>query len=145
LVSNQEKLFIYGVGKPGVGTGLESRMGDTTITGSKAMLFGEDTTFEDIYETPEGVGEPPSFDFITIVAPAGMLGIVLNDNQGGDFPVVYAVKSTSPLHGRVQVGDMLVTVDEVDCRGVASRTISSFLSSRSQSPMRTMVLARESI
>ncbi len=120
-------------------------MGDTTITGSKAMLFGEDTAFEDIYETPEGVGEPPSLDFITVVAPAGILGIVLNDNPGGDFPVVYAVKATSPLHGRVQVGDMLVEVDEVDCRGVASRTISSFLSSRSQSPMRTMVLVRGSI
>ena len=130
------------MGKPGVGTGLESRMGDTTITGSKAMLFGEDTAFEDIYETPEGVGEPPSLDFITIVAPAGILGIVLNDNPGGDFPVVYAVKATSPLHGRVQVGDMLVEVDEVDCRGMSSHTISSFLSSRSQNPVRTLILAR---
>ncbi len=120
-------------------------MGDTTITGSKAMLFGEDTAFEDIYQTPEGVGEPPSPDFVTIVAPSGLLGIVLNDNPGGNFPVVYAVKATSPLHGRVQVGDILLTVDEVDCRGMASRAMSSFLSSRSQNPTRTLVLARGSI
>ena len=116
-------------------------MGDTTITGSKAMLFGEDTAFEDIYETPEGVGEIPSFDFITIVAPAGMLGIVL-DNPSGDFPVVHAIKETSPLHGNIFVGDLLVSVDEVDCRGMSPRAVSSFLSSRSQNPVRTLILAR---
>ena len=122
---------------------MESRMGDTTVTGSKAMLFGEDTTLEDIYQTSGGAGAPPSLDFITVVAPAGMLGIVL-DNPSGDFPVVHAIKETSPLHGSIFVGDMLVSVDEVDCRGMSPRAISSFLSSRSQNPGRTLVLARDS-
>jgi hypothetical protein len=118
-------------------------MGDTTITGSKAMLFGEDNTLEDIYQTPGRIGDVPSLDFITVVAPAGMLGILL-DNPGGEFPVVHAIKETSTLHGSVKVGDMLVSVDEVDCRGMTSHTISSFLSSRSQNPARTLILARGS-
>jgi hypothetical protein len=139
LLSNQEQLFIYGVARPEVGTGLESRMGDTTITG--AMLFGEDTTLEDIYQTPKGVGDLPSLDFITVVAPAGMLGIVL-DNPDGEFPVVHAIKEKSTLHRSVHVGDMLMYVDEVDCRGMSPHTVSSFLSSRSQNPVRTLILAR---
>jgi hypothetical protein len=141
LISKQEQLFIYGVGRPGVGTGMESRMGDTTVTGSKAMLFGDDITLEGIYQTSGGVEAPPSLEFVTVVAPAGILGIVL-DNPSGDFPVVHAIKETSPLHGSIFVGDMLVSVDEVDCRGMSPRAISSFLSSRSQNPGRTLVLAR---
>jgi hypothetical protein len=118
-------------------------MGDTTVTGSKTMLFGDDITLEGIYQTSEGVEAPPSFDFITVVAPAGMLGIVL-DNPGGDFPVVHAIKDTSPLYGRIFVGDLLVSVDEIECRGISPRAISSILSSRGQNPCRTMVLARDS-
>lgn len=144
LVSKQDQLFTYGL-RPRVGTDLESRMGNTTVTGSKAMLFGEDLALEEIYHTPVGVGEgPPALDFITVVAPAGRLGIVLN-NPSDDFPIVYAVKDTSVLNGSVQVGDLLVSVDEVECRGMSSRTISSFLSSRSQNPTRTLVLARGSV
>jgi hypothetical protein len=143
LISKQEQLFIYGVGRPHAGTGAESRMGDTTVTGSKAMLFGEDTTLEGIYRTPEGVGAPPALDFVTVVAPAGMMGIVL-DNPSGDLPVVHAIKDSSPLHGRIFVGDLLVSVDELDCRGMSPRAISSFLSSRSQNHGRTLVLARDS-
>ncbi len=53
--------------------------------------------------------------------------------------------TNTPLHRLTHVISTVSSMDEVDCRGVASRFISSFLSSRSQRPMRTMVLARESI
>lgn len=118
-------------------------MGDTTTLGSKAMLFGEDATLEDIYENPVRDGEN-SFDYVTVVAPAGLLGVVLN-NLTGDFPVVYAIKETSPLRQVIRVGDFLVSVDEVNCRGMTSSSVSAFLSSRSLNPTRTLVLARGSV
>ena len=150
FVSKQDQLFTYGL-RPRLGTAdLESRMGNTTVgTGnSKApngMQFNEDITLEDIYQAAQlGVGEGHHHDFITVIAPAGQLGIVLN-NPSDDFPMVYAVKDTSVLNGSVQVGDLLVSVDEVECKGMSSRTISSFLSSRSQNPTRTLILARGSV
>ena len=82
-----------------------------------------------------------SFQRISIAAPAGMLGIVL-DNPHLDLPVVYAIKETSALHGKIRVGDLLLSVDEVECRGMSAHQISTFLSSRSQNPVRTLVLAR---
>jgi hypothetical protein len=149
FVSKQDQLFTYGL-RPRLGTAdMESRMGNTTVgTGSKApngMQFCEDITLEDIYQAaPIGVGEGHHHDFITVIAPAGQLGIVLN-NPSDDFPMVYAVKDTSVLNGSVQVGDLLVSVDEIECKGMSSRTISSFLSSRSQNPTRTLILARGAV
>ncbi len=107
------------------------------------MLFGEDATLEDIYQNPVGDGEN-ALDYFTVVAPAGKLGVVLN-NPNGDLPVVYAIKESSALRGMIMVGDLLISVDEVDCRGMTSSSVSAFLTSRSRNPTRTLVLARGSV
>lgn len=144
LMSLQEKLFVYGPGS----TGVESRMGDTMLTGGKTMMFGDDITLEAMYQATTTLTTeqqtPTCLDFITIVAPSGVLGVVLN-HTGVEFPVVFAVKNSSPLYGRVEVGDMLVSVDEIHCKGMSSHTVSSFLSSRSQNPGRKLTLARASV
>ncbi len=117
--------------------------GNTTVfSGSKNMLFGEDNTLEEIYEDVVD-GNSSSDETITVFAPKGPLGIVL-DNPHGAIPVVYAVKETSSLRGKVRVGDLLLSVDEVDCRGMSSQNVSKFLNSRSQNAERKFVLARSS-
>lgn len=75
------------------------------------------------------------------MAPEGKLGIVV-DNPGMDIPVVHAIKETSVLHGRVKVGDLLLSVDERDCRGMSPVAVSKLISSRSDNPTRTLVLLR---
>ena len=77
------------------------------------------------------------------MAPSGKLGIVI-DNQTGDMPIVHAIKETSVLHGRVNVGDFLMSVDEVDTRGMSAVQVSKLISSRSQNPVRKLVLMRGS-
>ena len=145
----------YGVGGKRVPTGIDSimsnsRFGGSTI-GSNRMMFSDDVDFEDVYATPDGNNltqedndtTTNSFQRITVVAPAGMLGIVL-DNPHDDLPVVYAIKETSTLNGKVRVGDLLLNVDEIDCRGMSAHQISSFLSSRSKNPVRRLIMARSS-
>lgn len=143
----------YGVGGKRVSTGIDSimsnsRFGGSTI-GSNRMMFSDDVDFEDVYATPDGNNltqednDTNSFQRITVVAPAGMLGIVL-DNPHDDLPVVYAIKETSTLNGKVRVGDLLLNVDEIDCRGMSAHQISSFLSSRSKNPVRRLIMARSS-
>lgn len=145
----------YGVGGKRVSTGIDSimsnsRFGGSTI-GSNRMMFSDDVDFEDVYATPDGNNltqedndtTTNSFQRITVVAPAGMLGIVL-DNPHDDLPVVYAIKETSTLNGKVRVGDLLLNVDEIDCRGMSAHQISSFLSSRSKNPVRRLIMARSS-
>mmetsp|Transcript_37009 Transcript_37009/g.68553 ORF Transcript_37009/g.68553 Transcript_37009/m.68553 type:complete len:410 (-) Transcript_37009:367-1596(-) len=151
MVSSQQELYVYGVGRQ---TATDATLvgGSTINSGShvRNMIFGDDPTLEGIYTPPLGtsstmMGDDPSdqFQSVTVVAPSGKLGIVL-DNPHGDLPIVWATKETSSLHGRVQVGDLLMSVDGVDCRGMSTQRVSSFLSSRSQNPVRTLVLARGS-
>ncbi|KAL7528299.1 hypothetical protein ACHAXR_003733 [Thalassiosira sp. AJA248-18] len=152
MVSSQQERFVYGIRPHGIGMD-SSRVGGSTIGGGTInsgftsggrMKFEDDATFENIYQIPSGTSaddDEQLFERLTVVCPSGKLGIVL-DNPAGDMPIVYAIKETSPLHGKIRVGDLLLSVDEVDCRGMSAHTLSNFLSSRSQSPSRTLVLAR---
>lgn len=152
MVSSQEERYVYGVQRPHAGmVDAPSRYGGSTIgtntitSGSGRMIFIDDTTLEDIYQSPSASTEDDNDDLrfqrISVVCPPGKLGIVL-DNPHGDLPIVYAIKETSPLHGKIRVGDLLLSVDEVDCRGMSAHRLSQFLSSRSQNMERHLVLAR---
>ena len=57
---------------------------------------------------------------------------------------MHAIDRMSALRGEVLVGDMLLSVDEVDCKGMSCRNVSILLGSRSQNAARTLVLARRS-
>ena len=77
----------------------------------------------------------------TVVAPSGKLGIYV-DNPKGDFPIVCAIKETSALNGKIEVGDLMLLVDEVDCFGLSPKIVSAILNVRSQNPARTLVMAK---
>lgn len=154
ILSSEGELFVFGVGRPRLNTGGASKMDSTTYTGTTSNrmqhLFGDDDTLENIYNNANAVEQQhiPPYDEedserITVVAPAGKLGIVI-DNPGGEVPVVHAIKETSVLHGRVNVGDLLLSVDEQDCRGMSAVAVSKLISSRSENPTRTLVLLRGS-
>lgn len=146
MVSSQQEYHVWNINKPQTGMDAASKMGGSTIySGSKNVMFGDDNTLEDIYRTNNAMNkndmEDASFQRITVSAPAGKLGIVL-DNPHGELPVVYAIKETSALHGKVRVGDLLLSVDGYDCRGMTAPHVSKFLSARSQNPERMLVLVR---
>jgi hypothetical protein len=50
--------------------------------------------------------------FMSIIAPPGKLGIILNKNHE-----VMDLLSTSPLAGKVYINDRVISIDEVDIRG----------------------------
>ena len=90
-----------------------------------------------------GVVDINNLDLITVVAPKGKLGIMLdNPNPNGGLPVVYAVSESSILRDKVCIGDLLLAVDEVDCEGLSAHDVASILSSRRHNAIRALVLAR---
>ena len=146
-------MLALGVKRRGVGSSNASRMDATTATGYTSglgstypMTFADDTTLDDAYQTPDAIGfeeeEDEDYERIVVVAPPGKLGIVI-DNPSGNIPFVHAIKETSVLHGRVHVGDLVLSVDEVDCRGMHSMSVSRLISKRSDSA-RTLKLLRNS-
>lgn len=148
MISAEQDMYVYGVGRPRLDTGTTSSRMDTTISGKSGtkMMFNDDTTLEDIYKTPVMNiynQEDGNSERITVVAPSGKLGIVI-DNPAGDIPLVHAIKETSALNGRIKVGDFLLSVDERDCRGMSAVAVSKLISSRSENPSRTFVILRGS-
>lgn len=139
LLSSEQELYVYGVGRPRLNTGRSTVTGGTNPGGNK-LYFGEDSTLEDAYRAPERSGDMDKFQRVCVVAPPGKLGIVI-DNPRTEVPFVHAIKETSILFGRVNVGDFLVSVDEVDCKGLTAIQVSRLISSRNQNP-RNLVMLR---
>jgi len=141
MISSEHKGYVWAVGRQRLDTGGGSTINGTSITGGSA--FTDDNTLEGMYGTQDAYHEKErsSFGSLTVVAPSGKLGIIV-DNQTGDMPVVVAIKETSVLHGKIKEGDMMISVDEIDCRGMSSMQVSKLISSRSHNPTRYLVLGR---
>lgn len=145
VMSPEQGLYVYGMGRPRADTGADTTQAGGTIDGGR--IFGEDATLEGLYSNEPSLQvtdyETAAHRRLRVVAPPGRLGIVV-DNPRGALPAVHAIKESSPLHGEVRVGDLVLAVDNEDCAGMSAHTLSAFLNSRSQNPARTLLLARAS-
>lgn len=149
MISNEQGMYEFGVGRQRLMTGGSASLMQSTITekSPNRHIFGDDGTLENAYLTPSASYDDgnntsvSSYHRLAVIAPSGKLGIVV-DNQTGDMPVVHAIKETSVLHEKVHVGDMLISVDEVECRGMSPTMVSKLIASRSGNAGRRLVLLR---
>ena len=104
------------------------------LPGSGNTIFSDDPTFDQAYEN---VRE----EILDIYAPAGKLGVVIDTPDDG-APVVHAVKDTSPIANKVQVGDKLVAVDDEDVRAMTAIKVSKLISRKSNNASRKLTIIR---
>lgn len=84
----------------------------------------------------EGVKVQP---FILEVEPDTQLGLVVETNGG--LPAVRAIRNGSPFHNQVQVGDILIAVNEQDVTNMTALEVSELIKSL-QCLSRTLVFIR---
>ena len=120
---------------------LGSRTRQTAAEDDPAMLpasgntiFSDDQTFDQAYED---VRE----ELMDIYAPQGKLGVVIDTPDCG-APVVHAVKDTSPIATKIQVGDKLVAVDDEDVRAMTAIKVSKLISRKSNNASRKLTIIR---
>jgi hypothetical protein len=78
---------------------------------------------------------------VEVEAPPGMLGLVLEaDNEG--VATVYDMKEVSPLAGRVNIGDKLVSVDQVDVTAMSVESVMKLIASKRTRDVRRLVFTR---
>jgi C-terminal processing protease CtpA/Prc len=77
----------------------------------------------------------------TVQAPKGKLGLTLQTSDEG-CPTVCKIQPTSPLYGKVRVGDRLHSVDGRDVSMVLSDTVARIIASRENHENRTLVFGR---
>jgi len=78
---------------------------------------------------------------LDIIAPAGSLGVVVNNVDGQTF--VCDIKEKSPIAGRLSVGDQIVAIDDESVLESSAEDISSLLLSKSANKARKITLFRE--
>lgn len=96
-------------------------------------IFSDDSSFEQQFADME--------ERFEVDAPSGKLGMVIDTPSGG-VPVVHAIKETSVLADRVDVGDRLMSVDDEDTTGLTAMQVSKLISQKAENPSRILVFAR---
>lgn len=76
-----------------------------------------------------------------VEAPAGLLGLVIDTSDEG-LPTIRAIKETSCLVNQVQVGDILLSVDDEDVTPMMASTVSRLISSKQHNSVRKFVFTR---
>lgn len=117
-----------------LGANTRQTAADAGPGGSGNTIFSDDPTFDQAYDD---VRE----EIIDIYAPAGKLGVVIDTPDDG-APVVHAVKDTSPIANKVQVGDKLVAVDDEDVRAMTAIKVSKLISRKSNNASRKLTIIR---
>ena len=106
-------------------------------TGAALGPYGEDGTYENQFRPGAKVKE----EILTIFAPPGKLGVVIDTPDDG-APLVHAVKDTSVVVDKVKVGDKLVAVDDEDVRTLSAIKVSKLISRKSANPSRKLTILR---
>ncbi|KAG7366615.1 hypothetical protein IV203_029285 [Nitzschia inconspicua] len=111
-------------------TQIETAASDLKLTPSElAMLpsnLRSDDDEEEIDEADsKGFPSAKKSTTITIIAPSGKLGIVIDTTVDG--PVVHMVNPGSRLEGQVIPGDIIVAIDNVDTRAMSASAITTLM------------------
>lgn len=110
-------------------------------TGATLGAFDDDGSFEAHYrDAKSNVKE----EILHVFAPAGKLGVVIDTPDDG-APVVHAVKESSVVADKVQVGDKLVAVDDEDVRTMTAVKVSKLISRKSANPSRKLTILRTTL
>lgn len=76
-----------------------------------------------------------------VIAPEGMLGLILESSMDG-VPVVNKVKESSALYGRVFIGDRLLSVDGQDVTGMLASEVSKLIAAKKDQDERKLAFGR---
>ena len=81
-------------------------------------------------------------DQFEVVAPAGLLGLILESNLEDGRPTVNNIKPTSVLANVVKVGDRLLSVDDQDVSAMRASDVSHLISSKKDQQSRILCFSR---
>ena len=111
-------------------------LGARPLGASEQNQYKEKTSFDTYLAQRAG-----SYD---VFAPSGPIGIVVDTTKNG--PAVHSLKSTSPMLGLINPGDLIVALDDEDTRGMTAATLTRLMAKKSRQKERKItLLAMENI
>jgi hypothetical protein len=73
-----------------------------------------------------------------VFAPSGPIGIVVDTTKEG--PSVHSLKSTSPMLGLINPGDLIIALDDEDTRNMTAATLTRLMAKKSRQKERKITL-----
>lgn len=77
-------------------------------------------------------------DTYDVFAPAGPIGIVVDTSKLG--PAVHSLKSTSPMLGLINPGDLIIALDDEDTRNMTAASLTRLMAKKSRQRERKITL-----
>jgi hypothetical protein len=77
-----------------------------------------------------------------VLAPPGLLGLVIESDNDGGFPIVHSIKKDSVLFGVVKEGDCVLSIDGQDVSSMNAGAASMLIASKKNQDVRTFVFSR---
>lgn len=77
-------------------------------------------------------------DTYDVFAPAGPIGIVVDTSPLG--PAVHSLKSTSPMLGLINAGDLIIALDDEDTRNMTAASLTRLMAKKSRQKERKITL-----
>lgn len=109
--------------------------------------------FENISKAPARKADTFKGKVVTVLAPSGCLGIVIGDpsNEPDDgeydpskfLPIIKSLSESCVICEKVLAGDKIMSIDEVNCKGMRAETVMSLIDSRADKDFRTLLLVRD--
>lgn len=102
-------------------------------------IFSSTESF-DAFFTDENSIRTMKDDVIDIEAPQGRLGVILQDTSG--VPTIFDIRETSPILGKVEIGDKLIALDDKDVSFMSSSEVSTLIGDKSENQIRKLTILR---
>jgi hypothetical protein len=103
---------------------------------SNTLVPADDDTFDHQFGNQYGVDEQ-----FEVLAPAGVLGLILETNKYG-VPTINNIKPSSVLADQVEIGDRLLSVDDIDVSIMLASDVSRLIAFKKEAPVRKFVFVR---
>jgi hypothetical protein len=97
-----------------------------------------DDAFDTHYQDPNANVREVALE---VWAPPGKLGVVIDTPNDG-APVVHAIKDSSPIADKLQVGDKLIAVDDQNVETMTAIKVSKLISRKSANSTRKLSIVR---
>jgi hypothetical protein len=120
---------------------------DPAVAGATGAALGGAGSFNDADSFEKHYRDPSASvkeELLNIFAPPGKLGVVIDTPDDG-APVVHAVKDSSVIADKIQVGDKLCAVDDEDVRSMTAIKVSKLISRKSANPSRKLTIIRTTV
>jgi len=109
-----------------------------TSPGTTRSGKGHEVPYEDSLVGPGGTGTMTAGGLYDVFAPSGQIGIIVDTTKDG--PAVHSLKSTSPMLGLINPGDLIVGLDDQDTRSMTAATLTRLMAKKASQKERKITL-----